>query len=603
MAAPAEPISAADLVVLLYRADWTRLSLSATVREHLDRALLDKLCKDWGTRRHGRTPDQPPPWWPGWLRRPWHDQPEHDDPEDDDPEEPVGESSHRLLLAPGGRYRLEPAAGDESGLIVSDGQSRWHISEGAAERSRADGPARAAELLLPADLLTRFDFEVTGTSQAGGRVAHRVTACVRPDSWTFSGQRERLLDQVLILVDAELGILLRYEEVFGGQRLKLVELADVVLDPPEALDPALFLPPAGMPVTDSPPFLRSNAAMPGPAGQVVRTAAGLVGSAMGFAVRHTGPRPPRWVGDEPWPSTGESTGAGGGPLGDDLVRLLHRTVLPPLALSADVHEWHDTRVSMAGMAELRASLPTALDGILGPDAVWDALADRAPEIAHTARRLRIATPGRYRIDRLTGEGQKPETIVCDGERLWRVYHNRVATGPAEPLRYPYGTLLDLAWLLGAYALSAGGETEVDGRPGLLVRADPQGEPGHRLLRWGGSPLFFFPGRAEVIVDAELGVALRETTYVGDEPESCYELRNLTAGAPDPAVFVVDVPPGTRTVGTGLVGEMGLASPVTVATTAARLGLLGAAALTGWLQKRPARNEPPTTDHDPSDHNV
>jgi hypothetical protein len=32
MVAPAEPISAADLVVLLYRADWTRLSLPPSCR-------------------------------------------------------------------------------------------------------------------------------------------------------------------------------------------------------------------------------------------------------------------------------------------------------------------------------------------------------------------------------------------------------------------------------------------------------------------------------------------------------------------------------------------------------------------------------------------
>jgi hypothetical protein len=608
MAAPAEPIPAADLVVLLYRADWTRLSLSATVHRHRDVALGGELLRERAARQHRRPPDQPPAWWPSW-RRPGSENPEHGGPghdmgadgEPEEPEEPDGEGSRHLLLAPGGRYRLD--AGGGADLTVCDGESRWRISGGVAERDLADGPGlMAEELLLPADLLTRFDFEVTGTSQAGGRAAHRVIASALPFSREFD--TDSLLDHVLILVDAELGIVLRYEEVYGGGQLKLAELSDVILDPPQAGDPALFLPPPGTPVTDKPPLFHGNVTLPGPAGQAVRTAAGLVGSVMGFAVRHTGHGPAGRAGDEPWPQTGEPAVADWEPAGDDLVRLLHRTGREPPSLAAEVHQWMSGGAAMAGMARLRSALPPALEGILGPDAVWDAMEASTPEFAHEVSRLRAGPHGRYRTDRIFGEARQPETIACDGEWVWKVYPDRVATGPAQPLPHPYDHLLDLAWLLSGYVLSDGGQTTVDGRPGIVVRADPRHPRSwDRRLRRGGPPLAVLMGRTEVIVDTELGVGLRETIYLDDEPAACFEMRTITAGVPDPAVFAVDVPPGTRIVGTGLVGEMGLTSPVTVATTAARLGLAGAAALTGWLQKRPARNEPPTTDHDPSDHNV
>jgi len=48
-----------------------------------------------------------------------------------------------------------------------------------------------------------------------------------------------------VIVDGELGILLRYEEAFAGQRPSLTELTAVVLDPPEVADLSRFAPPAG----------------------------------------------------------------------------------------------------------------------------------------------------------------------------------------------------------------------------------------------------------------------------------------------------------------------------------------------------------------------
>jgi hypothetical protein len=53
------------------------------------------------------------------------------------------------------------------------------------------------------------------------------------------------LDRVDVIVGAELGILLRHEEIFEGKPLKLTEFVDVSFNPAEASDDAQFAPPSG----------------------------------------------------------------------------------------------------------------------------------------------------------------------------------------------------------------------------------------------------------------------------------------------------------------------------------------------------------------------
>jgi len=52
-------------------------------------------------------------------------------------------------------------------------------------------------------------------------------------------------------VDAELGILLRREESFDGQPLKVIQLSGVRSDLPTAVDPRQFQPPSGVPVEEA----------------------------------------------------------------------------------------------------------------------------------------------------------------------------------------------------------------------------------------------------------------------------------------------------------------------------------------------------------------
>jgi hypothetical protein len=186
------------------------------------------------------------------------------------------------------------------------------------------------------------------------------------------------------------------------------------------------------------------------------------------------------------------------------------------------------RVLLANGGRYRLELavpPPAIDGIFGPDQLWSAFGEQFPERIYQISRLTVAMPGRYRIDHLAGgQPTKPQTIACDGERLWKVYPNRVATGPAQPLYLDFGRLADQSCLLYGCELTAAGEVEVDGRRGFLVVADGvDGVDG----KWPGD-LFPMTDHVEVVMDAQLGIALRETSYFQGEPFHCIELRDVSA---------------------------------------------------------------------------
>jgi hypothetical protein len=85
------------------------------------------------------------------------------------------------------------------------------------------------------------------------------------------------------------------------------------------------------------------------------------------------------------------------------------------------------------------------------------------------------------------------------------------------------------------------------------------------------------------VDPDIAVLLRVACFAGaDRPFLCFEMRDLAAGAPDAAAF--EVLSGARS-GLPLDGY-GLPSPTETVKAATGLGMAGAAALVGWLQKRP-----------------
>src|ERR1022692_4364973 len=194
MAAQPEQIGLPALVAPVFRADWTRLRLSGTAYTRHDPALRNRLS---GVQARG----EPLPGLFGrWLRSAQSGQPQSGQPQPGQPQsgqpqsgpdpEPDGVTGGRVLFAPSGHYRIELTHEDGPGLTVCDGESRWDVRGDVATREDADGPpALLADLLTPSQLLTEFDFELTGTSVVSGRTAHRVLATPgRTASWPRPGR-------------------------------------------------------------------------------------------------------------------------------------------------------------------------------------------------------------------------------------------------------------------------------------------------------------------------------------------------------------------------------------------------------------------------------
>lgn len=569
-----------ELVALLYRADWRRLSLSARATQRRDgdvhRRLRSLARAEWD---HELGPI------PGFLRP-------RDDSLHDGPEWP--ETQVHILLARGGRYRV--SHDDRDPARVCDGESDWQIFDGRALRIPVPGPPFRG-LLRPRWLLACYELRITRTTKAAGRPAHQVTATPRALTTSTGAGDYHLLDRVEVLVDAELGILLRSELILGGRTLELTELHDVVTDPPQAADQELFRPPPGMPREEH--EVPSTFVPRGSGWQAAATVAGAAGSAMGFVVRHAPRRPPRPAAGDAEPDMPPDAyqvdpgAADGEPISDELVNLLHRTGLPAQDFAADLHEWTDAETVVGALDAFRASFPQAVDGVLGPDQVWEAFGERARAAGsvHRTGRLVVSMPGRYRIDQLTGDWRpRCRTVACDGEHTRKLYHNRVATGPAAPLRKDLGALADPAWLLDTWVLSVAGRVSAGGRRG------------YRILARGPEPPSAFANAEpftliEVIVDAELAVVLRRTQYVGDRPAARSELRDLASPA-RPAEFDIHAAPGLREVSDpgGVLADLNLPGPLREAGTAAALGagslVAGAGALTGWLARRRASPDLP-----------
>ena len=262
-----------DLVSLLYRADWTRLSLTAEVGVTLDldlwRSRFDgKPPRAWSGRPFG-------PWSVPWLA-PWFGsprglghpggpgesweppekgevkrrfggprRPRKDGREWERATEVLGTESRRstLLVAPGRRYR-EQGEGHLSGC---DGERAWRAEQddGGWSVEAADGPEPppAARLLRPSWLLIGFTLKPGGSASVSGRDALRVVATPRTRGRSVTGCRP--LDRVEVAVDAELGIMLRCEEILDSKPLRVTELAFIRVNPAPVRDSAPFRPPGG----------------------------------------------------------------------------------------------------------------------------------------------------------------------------------------------------------------------------------------------------------------------------------------------------------------------------------------------------------------------
>jgi hypothetical protein len=563
-----------DLVALVYQTDWKQLSLSATLSRMFDPAVTRRLRERRAAElRRGMGPV------PGARRV----------PDVDDEVRGWRQSERRLLLAPGGRYRVETGHGT---LDVCDGEQYWHCSEGVAYREPRPGAGSYFDgLLTPRWLIACYELQVAGSDVVGDRTAIRVTGTPRAASTRRRGYYH-WLDRIEVLVDAELGILLRSSQIFEGQTAESAELRDLAINPPEAEMSGMFTPPPDVPVEDEEEPFADLQPPDGVGWQVAGAAAGVAANALGFALRHAPRRKAVWPTDDEEPDMpGDAVLAPEDwehrqPPDDRTVNLLHRTGLSAPALTAEVHQWIDVVPWIQNFKALQEKMPAPLEGIFGPDAVWDALGERAAEDGggHRVARLAVQIPGRYRLDYTSGDWNKRyKAIACDGEHTTKLFDDRVATGPVKPLDANFASMLGPAWLLSGWQLAVIGAASVAGRDGIRIRAVTAATADN-----GAGDRFT---RADLVVDAELGILLRRTTYVNNQPATRTELRSLRP-LDEKTDFRIVPGSGMRTVtdSGGPFGDRNLPRPAEAAATAATLAAAGAVAVTGWLEKHRARRD-------------
>src|SRR5271169_998530 len=339
-----------EVIGLLYRADWTRLSLSAEVRSETDRELLPRLPREepprWYRPRPAQTQEEE---WSRWHRA-WSAQKQDD-----------GRYSWRgtLLIGPGGRWRLEGSvpgrdAGGEA-AEGNDGERGWSWRPSAAggppplpvEVNGAYPPV--PELLCPSCLLGGYTLEELGPVTVAGRDAIAVAATPRRDV-LGSGSAKRPYDRIEVAVDAELGILLRRTETSGGEVLTRTELTAVTMNPPEAADAARFAPPPGSQFgEDLKETVRQKFSGPG------WDAADVAAGGLGALIKHVPHRRGHGAAEEqpeamPSPDPPPLGPADGSPPPDEVLDLLYRGG-EPRDFGAAVRQWHDLAVVAAWVPE------------------------------------------------------------------------------------------------------------------------------------------------------------------------------------------------------------------------------------------------------------
>jgi hypothetical protein len=432
-----------------------------------------------------------------------------------------------VLLAPGRRYRHE----SEDGLAGCDGNRAWELPRddedgtyGAVQwPSRPEPPL--PELLCPGWLLAGSRLEVRGRTRVCDRDGWEVVLTRRAGSGRrVTGMLGRRTEAV---VDAELGIVLRLVRQAGGPQQEVTELVSLDVDP--VTDPQLFAPPAGS--RDGEP---SGEGPGGGPGRAAATIAGLAAGGLGAWIRHSaahGGGAPGAKGAEgdvemppcdPAPQLLADGAPAGAEVSDEVLARLHQGGAGHY--TATVHQWSD-------LATMASQVPAGARGagFGGVGRLADAISERAT-VAHVTSALRVGAPGQYQIDREYPSGPAPAMEACDGQRRWRVRDGKATVGPAKPPPRDIEDLTDPSWLLSC-RLSGGEPVTAGGRPAYRLE----------VLRGDGWRLSMMFPAAVAVVDAELGIVLGLTSYIGTQPVQLFELRDLTA---DPARFQVDLPPGT-----------------------------------------------------------
>lgn len=495
-----------DLVGLLYRADWSRLSLTAevSVRRDLD---LNRIRHEDEVPPPGEA-EGVPPWqlfrdFSGRLRaeREWEMATDQ-----------LGTETHRstLLIRPGRRYREQ----GEDVASGCDGDRSWTATrkDGGWNVEASDGPEPPLPpMLRPSWLLTGYTLETGEAVTADGREALRVVAVPRPQLWSRRPAGTRPLDRVEILVDLGLGILLRHEEILDGRTLSVTELTGVRLDP-VPVDDDRFVPPGGWDSgRDSGP-----AAPGGPVWEAGKLVTGLAERGIGALVKSWASRFfERDTREQPFvemPPDPEPLPADGPAVTDQMLHLLHDSRDRwATGITATQHHWQD-------MAALLTLIPDSVRrlGFGAYGHFLDAGGERAGTL-HQASQVSFDGSGRYWSQHALPAGGFGLTIVGDGERQWWLDKDEWLAHPPGPPPHEIGKLLDPSWLL-EHRLTGGAETTVGDRRG------------YRFAVAADAPMDGFRFSADdVVADAELGILLRLTCHKDSAPVARYELRDVVMG--------------------------------------------------------------------------
>jgi hypothetical protein len=571
-----------ELVGLLYRADWTRLSLSGRVRGG-GQFPPTSPGEGWPGSFGGQglhlgsfsVPDSPPvpsEWMMATAER--------------------SEAESALMVAPGKRYRL--ATEDGSRVLGCDGERVWQwladVPPGERVTFERKPQPPIPGLLAPAWLLLGYRLSVEGETTVAGRAGIVVTGTARTPRlpglsepmalpWDLTPRPER----VSAVVDVELGILLRRELGYPGGTVGVTEFLE--LEVGGAVDPSGFGPVAGSFFGDGAAGERRLVDDVGV--EALKMVAGLAAGGLGAAIkyapkRHVDPfaaataedpddvmpddEPlPAWAGGDAAGAAGaaaaEDAGAAGAaseaagaseengraPVGDEVLNLLYRGGLEPTPFSARLCEWTDSEV--VGGAMLGAVPESARRaGFGGVGFLVDAMKtmEHSPgRISHEVYSVRVGGWERFRVDRVfrtpparargiqvTTRHHDAATVACDGQRTFRVFEDEVRAGPGQTLdrgwRGPLAQLVDGSWLLGC-RLSGGEVVEVDGRTGYRVIATTgTGPVTGGWFSW--VPGWWLP--AVAVVDASSGRLLRLTRYRDGEAATRAELRSVSDGGSD-----------------------------------------------------------------------
>ncbi len=195
------------------------------------------------------------------------------------------EYASRLWLSADGRFRQERVGEWDGMTLVHDGEKAWIYTgrSGAIEHESQTIAPSGAELFDPAVLIPALELELLGDVTVAGRTTHAVGARPRARHGPPGDLVPAGCDEVRLAVDAERGVVLRIESLFDGERVRLVEVAEIAFDDP--IDEERFrfeLPPGEEPRTAAEAYPTHNVTLE----QAAREAS--------FAVWTPGRLPSRW---------------------------------------------------------------------------------------------------------------------------------------------------------------------------------------------------------------------------------------------------------------------------------------------------------------------